>query len=92
MTVPATVAIPVAMYLVMLAVLYGRLVGVDRGLVGTTVAVLVVLGVAVAAGAMGVPVQICLLIVAAAPVVIVVADETVLWKRREAALARLRAS
>ena len=92
MTVLTTVAIPVALYLVTLAVLYGRLGGVDRGLIGTTVAALVVLGVAVAAGALRVPLPMCLLIVAAAPVVIVVADETVLWRRREATLARLRAS
>ncbi|MGW0024370.1 low temperature requirement protein A [Rhodococcus sp. NPDC003383] len=92
MTVLATVAIPVAVYLVALAALYSRLVGVDLGVAGTTVAALVVLGAAVTAGALGVPVPVCLLIVAAAPVVIVVADETVLWKRREAALARLRAS
>ncbi|MBH0120757.1 low temperature requirement protein A, partial [Rhodococcus sp. CX] len=92
MTVLATVAIPVAVYLVALAALYSRLVGVDLGVAGTTVAALVVLGAAVTAGALGVPVPVCLLIMAAAPVVIVVADETVLWKRREAALARLRAS
>ncbi|MFZ2528820.1 MAG: hypothetical protein WAX14_14410 [Rhodococcus sp. (in: high G+C Gram-positive bacteria)] len=41
---------------------------------------------------MGVPLSICLLITAAAPVMIVVADEAVLWTRRDAALTRLRDS
>jgi low temperature requirement protein LtrA len=86
----AAVAVPLAVYFVMLTVLYSYLVEFDALNAALTLAGVVILGVAVAAAAAGMSVVWALVIAAVAPVGIVVVDEAVGTRHRAEALLRLR--
>ncbi|GAA2055613.1 low temperature requirement protein A [Williamsia deligens] len=90
--VVTAVAVPLAVYFVMLTLTYSYLVEFDVLNAALTLGGLVVLGVAVAAAAAGVPLVYALVIAAVAPVGIVAVDEAVGTRRRAEALVRLRSS
>lgn len=86
----AAVAVPLAVYLLMITLTYSYLVEFDVLHAALTLAGLVVLGVAVGAAAAGLSVVWALVIAAIAPVGIVAADEVVGTRHRAEALLRLR--
>lgn len=86
----AAVAVPLAVYFVMITLTYSYLVEFDVLNAALTLAGLVILGVAVAAAAAGMSVVWALVIAAIAPVGIVAVDEAVGTRHRAEALLRLR--
>lgn len=86
----AAVAVPLAVYFVMLTLTYSYLVEFDVLNAALTLAGLVILGVAVAAAAAGMSVVWALVVAAVAPVGIVAVDEAVGTRHRAEALLRLR--
>lgn len=76
------VAVPVGVFTIAILALYTLLLGFDVLHVGVCVGVLLVLALAVVLAAGGVGVPVCLLVVAAGPLLLVVTDETVGGRRR----------
>ncbi|MGZ8178495.1 low temperature requirement protein A [Williamsia sp. SKLECPSW1] len=89
--VVAAVAVPLAVYFVMLTMTYSYLVEFDVLNVALTAAGVAILAIAVGAAAAGLSVVYALVIAAVAPVGIVAVDETIGTRHRAEALARLRA-
>lgn len=89
--VVASVAIPVAVFAGVLAVLYRYMVGPDLLHLWLIAAGVVLIGGAVALAGAGVHITLCLLLILLAPAVSIVADELVGHRRRAVALARLEA-
>lgn len=85
----AIVAGAVGVYALMLVLLYGLGVGFDGPYLVLLLVILAVLALAVALARAGVPVTVCLLVVAAAPVIAVVSDEAGMRRRRERAIEQL---
>ncbi|OFI38869.1 hypothetical protein BIU82_16940 [Arthrobacter sp. SW1] len=87
----ASVAIPVAIFKVALAWVYGSLLGINRINVGLTSLVVVVSAASIGLAAAGVPVTACLLVIVVAPAVAIVVDELAGHRRRAAALEKIEA-
>ncbi len=83
------VAVPVGLYVTMLVVLYGLGVGFQRAYLVLLAILLLVLAGAIGLAHAGVPVSLCLLLVAAGPIIAVISDEAGMRVRRERAIAEL---
>lgn len=88
--VVATVAVPVAVFMLTLTGLYAYMVGPVRLHAWLVSAGVLLLGVALLLAAMGVDVKVCLLLILLAPTVSIVGDETAGQRRQELAMFRLK--